>query len=204
MIHSTPTINISKKRKQTGSFPQKLHTLLDDADEQGFQHIVSWLPDGKGFRVHDETYILPFLKIYFNQTKFKSFLRQLQHYGFERIYKGPKKGVCSHKDFVRGQRKLCLFMVRDQDCYSDRVTSLIRSESLPTKLPSYSSKDVLNLKALLCNSSGMLMTSSNNHDNETDSTATNMETKLQESSLGLEKDESVRADFFSGRRFFYV
>jgi hypothetical protein len=50
--------------------------MLDDTDEneKGFQHIVSWLPDGKGFRIHDEEAILPLLKLYFNQTKFKSFL----------------------------------------------------------------------------------------------------------------------------------
>ena len=41
------------------------------------------------------------------QTKYKSFLRQLQNYGYSRETKGPGKGICRHKDFIRGRRELC-------------------------------------------------------------------------------------------------
>jgi hypothetical protein len=189
------------KRKQVGTFPQKLHEMLDDADEKGFHGIVSWLPDGKGFRIHEEEEILPLLKLYFNQTKFKSFLRQLQHYGFARVYKGPKRGVCSHQDFVRGQRNNCLLMGRNQDFSVVPLKALLRSESLPTKLPSFSKSDMCNnntLKethntaTLVCRTSGLLISSD----------AKSAE-QLRVRSPFLAEDD-CEEDFFAGRRFFYV
>ena len=34
------------------SFPCKLFGMLEDADEEGFRHIVSWNAEGNGFMVH--------------------------------------------------------------------------------------------------------------------------------------------------------
>merc|ERR1712238_526068 len=42
----------------------------------------------------------------FNQTQFKSFLRQLQLYGFERQFKGSRKGECKHPLFQRHHKDL--------------------------------------------------------------------------------------------------
>jgi len=72
------------------------------------------MPDGKSFKIHadgsleeeDGKAIVEILKSTFNQTRFKSFLRQLQLYGFERTYKGPHRGECKHELFVRGRRDL--------------------------------------------------------------------------------------------------
>merc|ERR1719148_473116 len=46
------------------------------------------------------------LKRRFNQTHFKSFLRQLQLYGFERQFKGSQKGECKHPLFQRNNKEL--------------------------------------------------------------------------------------------------
>merc|ERR1712194_532240 len=46
------------------------------------------------------------LKRRFNQTHFKSFLRQLQLYGFERQFKGARKGECKHPLFQRKNKEL--------------------------------------------------------------------------------------------------
>merc|ERR1712194_800422 len=46
------------------------------------------------------------LKRRFNQTHFKSFLRQLQLYGFERQFKGSRKGECKHPLFQRNNKEL--------------------------------------------------------------------------------------------------
>jgi len=70
------------------------------------------MPDGKSFKIHkdgtqckeDEIEIVRVLKRTFNQTRFKSFLRQLQLYGFERQFRGQHRGECRHVMFVRGQR----------------------------------------------------------------------------------------------------
>ncbi len=59
-------------------FPMKLRRLLDDAVEEGNEHIISWLPNGKAFKIHDsDAFTDVILKRYFRQTRFKSFTRQL-------------------------------------------------------------------------------------------------------------------------------
>ena len=59
-------------------FPTKLRCILDDAVTEGNEHIVSWLPDGKAFKIHNpEAFTKIILRRYFRQTMFKSFTRQL-------------------------------------------------------------------------------------------------------------------------------
>jgi hypothetical protein len=87
-------------------FPVKLHDMLHDAEKKGFHDVVSWMPDGNGFRIHDPEALTDILRVCFKQTKYKSFLRQLQNYGFRRVIKGTRKGICKHALFVRGQRSL--------------------------------------------------------------------------------------------------
>merc|ERR1719206_1014615 len=36
-------------------FPWRLHQILDDMDESGDTSIVSWMPDGRHFHVHNPT-----------------------------------------------------------------------------------------------------------------------------------------------------
>ena len=49
---------------------------------------------------------------YFRQTKLKSFQRQLNLWGFERVRKGVEKDAICHNYFVRGAPDLCNFMKR--------------------------------------------------------------------------------------------
>lgn len=59
------------------TFPYKLYALLEDAEPNGFDHIISWQPGGKSFRVHQPTLFAErILPQCFNQTRYKSFLRQ--------------------------------------------------------------------------------------------------------------------------------
>eukprot|EP00934_Nitzschia_sp_Nitz4_P004751 Nitzschia sp. Nitz4//scaffold331_size19140//1766//2764//NITZ4_008731-RA/size19140-processed-gene-0.23-mRNA-1//-1//CDS//3329548173//4741//frame0 len=94
-------------------FPFRLHDTLDHAERDGHEEIIHWLPDGKSFRIRNTERLLPVLRRFgFRQTKVKSFLRQLQYYGFQRQTKGPNKGTCQHEYFVRGNRTLCYRMNR--------------------------------------------------------------------------------------------
>ena len=99
--------------RQPELFPWKLHSLLEDAEDMGFDSIVSWLPGGTRFKVHDteifESLLTP---RYFNQNYYKSFQRQLNIYGFERVRQGRHKGAYFHDLFVRGEPGLCHQMVR--------------------------------------------------------------------------------------------
>lgn len=57
-------------------FPLKLHYLLDDAEEEGFTDVISWVDDGKAFEVHKpEEFMKSVCHRYFQQTKFHSFVR---------------------------------------------------------------------------------------------------------------------------------
>jgi len=94
-------------------FPWKLHRILDDADANDFNDVISWVPTQNGFKVHKpksfDTDIMP---KYFNNTKYKSFQRQLNMWGFDRVGSGSYKGAYLHRFFVRGKPELCESMQR--------------------------------------------------------------------------------------------
>ena len=94
-------------------FPWALHEMLDQAEEQGFTQFVSWNEDGTAFKVHDTKGFADFVApMYFKQTKYKSFQRQLHLYGFTRIGKGKLRGYRAHELFKRGHKDLCMNMKR--------------------------------------------------------------------------------------------
>ena len=94
-------------------FPVKLHFLLVDVEQRGECDIVSWLPQGHAFKVHDKVkFVNQIIPRYFHSTKFKSFQRSLNLWGFESIRSGPDKGATFHRLFVRDQLKLCRLMIR--------------------------------------------------------------------------------------------
>ncbi|KAG7340894.1 HSF-type DNA-binding protein [Nitzschia inconspicua] len=97
------------KSHQRARFPMKLRALLDDASMEGNEHIVSWLPHGKSFKVHKpELFASVLMRRYFRQSHFRSFTRQLYHYGFERC----EEGAFSHPQFQRDNASLSLTMGR--------------------------------------------------------------------------------------------
>jgi hypothetical protein len=95
------------------SFPLKLRAILDDAVELGLEHVVSWQLSGTAFQVHNTgTFINQIMPKYFNQTKYKSFQRQLNLYGFSRITRGPRKGCYHHELFTRNNKAVCKKITR--------------------------------------------------------------------------------------------
>jgi hypothetical protein len=88
-------------------FPLKLHKMLENAERDGIQHIVSWVNNGTGFKVHNsKLFTEQVMPMFFDQTKYESFRRQLNLYCFARISRGPQRGVYSHPSFVSGRREL--------------------------------------------------------------------------------------------------
>lgn len=87
-------------------FPYKLHKLLTEIDSNcHLSSIVSWMPSGKAFQIHQpELFEELLLHKYFpRQSQMKSFKRQLQYYGFHNL------GDCIfvHPHFLRGQKNMC-------------------------------------------------------------------------------------------------
>jgi hypothetical protein len=108
-------VTIESLRKDQGlpksklPFLYKLHILLNDVEETGNDHIVSWLEHGRSFKVYrPKSFIALIAPYYFKQSKFKSFQRQLHLYEFTRTPYGPEAGSYSHPLFVRGKPDMCL------------------------------------------------------------------------------------------------
>jgi len=95
------------------SFPFKLHLMLEHAKKENFQHIVSWMKDGSAFKVHSSrAFVEKVMPNYFDQTKYESFRRQLNLYGFSRVNRGADRGLVTHPYFIEGARWLCGNVIR--------------------------------------------------------------------------------------------
>ncbi|CAB9516241.1 shock factor protein [Seminavis robusta] len=84
-------------------FPVRLHYMLTDIQKEGiFTHIVSWQPHGRCFVVHDKKqFVEKILCLWFRQSKWASFQRQLNMYGFKRLSHGLDKGGYYHDLFLQ-------------------------------------------------------------------------------------------------------
>ncbi|KAL9178251.1 hypothetical protein ACHAXT_001795 [Thalassiosira profunda] len=86
------------------NFPE---ALFDVVNTQRFNHIVAWLPHGKGFVIHEkQLFAKTILPAYFDGAKFTSFTRRLKRWRFERVPRGPELGAYYNKYFVRDRPDL--------------------------------------------------------------------------------------------------
>jgi len=91
----------------------KLHAILDQVEEDGLSHVISWQPHGRCFVIHKPKeftdHVMP---KYFRQTKLTSFQRQLNLYSFSRLTIGKDNGGYYHELFLRGMVFLAKKMSR--------------------------------------------------------------------------------------------
>jgi hypothetical protein len=114
---SLPSILQDRKRKgRTGTFPQKLHTMLSDLERQdGGSSIASFLPHGRAFAIHKpREFVKHVMPKYFRMSRFSSFQRQLNLYDFQRITDGHDKGAYYHELFVQSRPILSTMMKRNK------------------------------------------------------------------------------------------
>jgi len=145
-ITSFPTPKMRKNRKTTASFPAKLNRMLTEVEKFGQQSIVTWNPDGRTLQVlNHKKFVSEILPNYFKQSKYKSFQRQLNFYGFQRVNHGPLEGSYGHPKFVRGNEEQVKHMSRlDKNKkvkVNDSVVKVKNSDSIK--------EDVENVKRLL-------------------------------------------------------
>lgn len=101
-------------RSGISAFPWKLHDILEESERMGFTDIVSWTMQDRGFRVHNHVeFEQSVMKRYFH-GRYKSFQRQLNIYGFQRVNTGDDAGSYTHPCFIRGKPDQCRFMVRSK------------------------------------------------------------------------------------------
>jgi len=94
-------------------FPEKLHRMLREVEAEGKTDIVSFFSHGRAFVVHDmERFVAEIMPRFFKQSKWNSFARQLNLYGFQRILSGPDAGGYYHELFLKGKDSLVVHMRR--------------------------------------------------------------------------------------------
>lgn len=95
-------------------FPLKLMEVLG---QEEYSHIASWMPHGRAFIVHNpKAFTAEILPRFFKQTKYMSFTRQLNLWGFKRITRrgNPDAGAYYHELFLRGRPRLSTRMRREK------------------------------------------------------------------------------------------
>jgi len=113
-INMTMTASSSSTPRRTKSeFPIKVYAMLELADNIfEFAQAVTWLPHGRAFRIHNKVkFMNKVVPVFFNQTKIRSFNRQLYMWGFRRIGRGDDQ-VWFHDNFLRGKPEDMKHMVR--------------------------------------------------------------------------------------------
>ena len=75
---TTPSNGPTAEVAQQLRFPWKLHLLLERCEYEKHESIVSWLPNGKSFKVHDkERFVKEIMPSFFGTQSFKTFQRNL-------------------------------------------------------------------------------------------------------------------------------
>jgi hypothetical protein len=112
-------------------FPWKLACMLIDVEKKGDDSIVSWLPHGKAFKVHDkQRFVAEIMPQYFFSNKYKSFQRNLNLWNFECVRQGTNKGSCFHPLFLRDLPQLCHRMMRQQTDQTARSPKSSKKEPM--------------------------------------------------------------------------
>ena len=95
-MRAHPLRKPARELKSHLSFPKCLHKVLDAVSLTAHDDIISWCPHGRAFIVHKpEEFAAILMPLYFTQTKFSSFQRQLNIYDFKRLTRGPDSGACA-------------------------------------------------------------------------------------------------------------
>jgi hypothetical protein len=125
---------------ESGIFPVKLHSLLENVEVDGHSGVVSWQPHGRAFKIHNrKKFVEQVMPKHFRQSKFESFRRQLCLYGFLTITQGVDKGALYHELFLRGRPFLAKRIKRQK-----LKGTVIRTVASPETEPDFYSMPYVN------------------------------------------------------------
>ena len=128
----------------TTHFPALLHALLTKAEVDGYNDICSWYSHGRAFAVHDrDKFVSEVMPLYFRQTQFASFQRQLNLYEFHRLcHESYQKSAGSyyHPMFLRTRHDLCPAIQRptEKELKEAKKTSRPNPRGNPNDDPDFS------------------------------------------------------------------
>merc|ERR1719343_150752 len=99
-----------RSEEEAKRFPEQLRMILD---EERYSSAISWLNNGTSFAIHNKSVfeddIIP---IYFQIKRWKSFQKQLNVYGFEKL--SGKRRVYYHPYFIKDEPSLMVLMKREK------------------------------------------------------------------------------------------
>mmetsp|Transcript_23000 Transcript_23000/g.34266 ORF Transcript_23000/g.34266 Transcript_23000/m.34266 type:complete len:567 (-) Transcript_23000:233-1933(-) len=114
-LHSTS----STTNTSTAQYDQ--HHTTDIVDPH---NVISWLPHGRSWIVRDTTKFIKSIAVtHFNCSVYKSFIRQVNGWGFKRIASGLDKGSYYHPLFLRDMPHLTKWMKRHESGVADSSTT---------------------------------------------------------------------------------
>lgn len=92
------------------TFPVKLFRILQNAEEEGYDDVISFSSDGLSFRIHDrKRFAAEVVPKFSNHNSMASFRRQLSLYGFQ---KDQPRGPYQHRLFRRDRPDVLQFLRR--------------------------------------------------------------------------------------------
>mmetsp|Transcript_17605 Transcript_17605/g.35838 ORF Transcript_17605/g.35838 Transcript_17605/m.35838 type:complete len:501 (-) Transcript_17605:226-1728(-) len=92
------------------TFPAKMHAILTNP---ALQDVVAWAPHGRSWRIlKPRDFEVNVLPRYFEHSKFSSFVRQANGWGFRRLAQGRDRNAYYHEYFLRSMPWLCKKMRR--------------------------------------------------------------------------------------------
>ncbi|KAL7567252.1 hypothetical protein ACA910_016719 [Epithemia clementina (nom. ined.)] len=125
----------------TTHFPVLLHAMLTKAETDGYSDACCWEPHGRAFSVHNrDKFVKEVLPLYFGQTHFSSFQRQLNLYGFDRVslHSSMSPGAYYHTMFLRTRQDLCRAIQRistERDSNPKTTTANVTTRPGPKPKP---------------------------------------------------------------------
>jgi len=117
LLEDPDPVDLANRRARGGvtePFPEKLHRMLTEAEEDGtIKKSIGFLPHGRAFAIHNPTtFVADIMPKFFRQSRMSSFQRQLNLYGFTRVTSGPDVGGYYHELFLKGRPNLAVHMRR--------------------------------------------------------------------------------------------
>ena len=98
---------------------KRLHDLL--SHENGINEIIRWMPHGRSWIVlNKKEFLEKVAPSHFQISKFESFTRQVNGWGFKRITQGPDINSYYHEMFLRGMPHMIQWMKRTTSAGSGR------------------------------------------------------------------------------------
>lgn len=128
---------VSRTFQLKDNFPMKLYEMLSNPDNH---QAISWMPHGRSWKVwRKDLFMLEVCEKYFSQTRFQSFIRQANGWGFRRIKTdGPDRNSYYHELFLRGKPELMENMRRllpGEKAADERADPDFRSMSSMPEIP---------------------------------------------------------------------